>query len=112
MSNDRIELRRQIGIGLRFLVVAVLTLLWLLYLWWWLAMIGIAAAIAMLILRPLAYPVLYAFTYLALAFTNSREEDVLLGYWDNYPDKYFKWCEKSFKLGFPTLRRWVLEGFG
>jgi hypothetical protein len=110
-SNEKLKLRRQIGIGLRFPVVAVLALLWLVYLWWWLAAIGLAVAVAMLVLRPLAYPPLYVLTYLELAFSNSNEP-VLPGYFDRYPDKYIEWCEKSIKLGFPTLKRWLREGFG
>jgi uncharacterized protein (DUF2062 family) len=80
-------------------------------LWWWLAAIGVAAALTMLILRPLAYPVLYVLTYLALAWGNS-DDPVLPGYFDRYPDEYLEWCTKSLKLGFPTLKRWLIQGFG
>lgn len=111
-QNDQMELRRQIGIGLRFLPVAVLALLWLVCLWWQLAAIGVAAALTMLILRPVAYPVLYFLSYLALAWDNSNDPVGLPGYFDGYPDEYFEWCAKSIKLGFPTLRRWLMQGFG
>lgn len=109
--DDQLELRRQIGIALRFPVVALLALVWVVYLWWWLASIGLAAALVMLVLYPVAYPLLRIFTYLTLAFQNSKEP-VLPGYWERYPDRYLDWCAKSLKLGFPTLRRWLLEGFG
>lgn len=110
MTGSKNELRRQIGIGLRFLPVAGLAILWLVCLWWWLAVIGVALGVAGLILQPLAYPVLYLLTYLALAFKNSNDP-VLPGYFERYPDEGIEWCAKSIKLGFPTLKRWLLEGF-
>lgn len=111
MSDDRHELRRQVGIVLRAIPVAVLALGWYLYLWWWIALLGIAAAIAAIILQPVAYPVLYAGSFVMLAFTNSKGE-VLPGYWRGYPRDYLEWVESSLKLGFATLRRWLLHGFG
>ncbi len=111
MNEDRQLLRKQIGVALRFPIVALLCFLWIVYLWWWIAGIGIVVAIVMLILRPPAYPILYIFTWLYLAFLNSKDP-VLHGYWDDYPGKYIEWCAKSLKLGFPKLHRWLVEGFG
>jgi hypothetical protein len=111
MANDQLEFRKQFGVLLRLPIVGLLGLSWVFYFWWWLASIGIAIAVAILVLRPLLYPVLYAFTWLFLAFANSNEK-VLPDYWEQYPAVYIEWCKKSLKLGFPTLRRWLLQGFG
>lgn len=73
MSDDRLLLRKQIGIALCFPVVATPGLLWIACLWWWIAGIGIAAAILMLMLRPPAFPILYVITWLCLAFSNSKD---------------------------------------
>jgi hypothetical protein len=62
------------------------------------------------VLRPLAYPVAYAFEYLLLAFQNS-DEPVLAEYWRGYPNDCFEIGFSSAILGFPTLKRWLLEGF-
>ena len=110
MSENRYTTRQQVGIALRFPIVALLTLVWVRYLWWWIAGIGIAGAILFCILQPLAYPFIYAFTYIAFAFTNSKEE-VLPEYFKGYPDYYIEFCKSSFKVGFKTLKRWLLEGF-
>jgi hypothetical protein len=110
MTKSKDELRAQIGIGLRFLPVTGLALLWLVFIWWWLAAILVAMSVALLILQPVAYPLLYLFTYLGLAFKNSNDP-VLPGYFEQYPDEGIELCAKSIKVGFPTLKRWLLEGF-
>lgn len=111
MSPDTHKLREQVGIALRFPFVALLGALWVTCIWWWLAAIVILAAVATIIVRPIVYLPFYIFKFLELAINNSKEE-VLPGYWDRYPDLYLEWCEKSVKLGFPTLRCWLMEGFG
>ena len=108
--DDQLELRRKIGFYLRFPAVAFLALLWLTCFWWWLAAIGIAIEVAMLIARPLAYPLLYVLDYLRLAFFNSKDP-VLPNYFEDYPDEHIEGCWRLIKLGFPTLKRGLLEGF-
>ncbi len=85
--SNELGLRRQIGIALRLVPVGALALLWIIFFWWWLAPIGVCIAVALLVLQPLAYPLLYVFSYLGLAFVNSNSR-VLPGYWDGYPEKY------------------------
>lgn len=104
------EFRKQVGFALRLVVVLVLGALWVAYIWWWLAGVGLLVSIAILILHPFVYPVLYVLVWIDLAF-NNRPGPVLPGYWDNYPDRYFNWCWRCLRFGFPTLRRWLLEGF-
>jgi hypothetical protein len=111
MSHDRHELRRQIGIALRAVPVAVLALGWYLVFWWWIVLLSVAAAIVDVLLQPVAYPFLYAGLFLVFAFKNSREE-ILPGYWSGYPGDSVKRIEKSLKLGSETLRRWLFRGFG
>ena len=111
MDDEQLVLRKQMGIVLRFPVVAILTILWIIYLWWWIAGIGVAFSLIILILRPPAYPILFFITWLCLAFSNSKAQ-VLPGYWDEYPKKHFEGIFNSLKLGFPTLWRWLTEGFG
>src|SRR5688572_19040453 len=108
--DDELDFRRQIGVALRFIIVLVPAVVWVAELWWWLAAIGVAFNLAMIALHPLGYLVLYPLVYIQLAITDSREP-VLPTYWDDYPDKYLDWCWRSIKLGFPTLWRWVINGF-
>jgi len=110
MKTEVPEFRRQFGILLRLPVVLFLALLWLLYIWWWIAAFGVVVTVALLILQPILYPILYALTWLILAFGNSGDP-VLPNYWKNYPDSYFDWCRSCLKLGFPSLQRWLLEGW-
>jgi hypothetical protein len=110
MKTEVPEFRRQVGIILRLPIVLFLGILWVLYIWWWIAGFGIATTIILLVLHPIVYPILYVLIWIILAFDNSAEP-VLPNYWKNYPDNYFEWCQRCLKLGFPTLRRWLLEGF-
>ena len=107
---DDLELRRYVGLALRAVVVAFLAFLWVVSVWWFLAALGIAAGLAMLVVHPVAYLVLYPLVFLTYAFTNSREP-ILPGYWNRYPDMYLEFCWKSLKLGFPTMFHWVFDGF-
>lgn len=98
-----------VGVALRLPVVLVLTVAWLYY--WALCVIVVCgAALAILVLQPLLYRILYFLFWLESAFSN-RNEEILPGYWKNYPDYLFAWCEKALKLGFPTLYRWLTIGF-
>lgn len=109
MANEA-DFRKQVGVILRAPVVLILGLLWVVYVWWWVAGLGVAAGLAMLLLHPIAYPIAYALTWLAHAFENSSEP-VLPNYWEVYPDRYVDLCMNSLRLGFPTLQRWLLTGF-
>lgn len=108
--SEDLELRRQIGIALRFPVVAVLAILWVLVFWWWMAPLGVVLGLIYLILTPIAYPALYVFTYVSLAFNNSKEP-VLKDYFKAYPDEELGLCLRSLKVGFKTLNEWLVRGF-
>ena len=103
-------LRAQIGIALRFPVVALLGLLWVICLWWWVAVIRIVFALLWLILKPIFYPLIYILVWVYMAFMNSSDP-VLPYYWSEYPAWFFVECRDSFKLGFPTLRKWLIDGW-
>jgi hypothetical protein len=109
MASDH-QLRRQVGIVLRFPIVAFLGVLWIVCLWWWIAGIVITISMISLVLQPFIAAIARPFAWLALAFSNKNDEE-LPNYMDRYPTVYFEWCLKSLKLGFPTLRHWLLEGF-
>jgi len=109
MSKNQDNLRRKIGIVLRFPVVALLTILWVVCFWWWMFVIGIIVAFLILILRPIAYPFLYVFKYLTYAFSNSDEE--VLSNWEVYNlSNFFEVCQTLFTFGFPVLLKWLFEG--
>ena len=117
MAGEVPELRQSVGILLRFPVVVFLGFYWVLMVWWWIACLGLACSIALLalmVLLPVLYPFAWCLSFLILAFKNSSDP-VLPGYWDGYPDKYLKWSESCIrhciKLGFPTLHRWLREGW-
>ncbi len=110
LGEPELSTRRQIGIGLRFPVIAVLTYLWIVSVWWWLAAAGIGLALLRLVGKPLAYPLLWLFVELSLAFANSREP-VLPHYWTGYPDYELTLAKKSAKVGFPTLKSWLINGW-
>jgi hypothetical protein len=109
-SNNSLEVRRRVGIGLRTVPVLILAGLWYVYLWWWIALGCVMIGLIMTILHPIAFVFLYPITYLGLAFTNSADP-VLPDYWDQYPEKYFEYCPSAAKLGYRTLLRWLLTGF-
>jgi hypothetical protein len=110
MTTQMSDFRRLTGILLRFPIVLFLFLLWVIYVWWWIAAFGLSTAVVLLILQPLLYPFLYGIEWVLLAFTNSGNP-VLPNYFKNYPDGYVTWCKECFKLGFPTLRRWLVQGW-
>ena len=110
MPSEVPEFRKTIGVLLRFPIVAFLGFLWTVYVWSWIAGGSIVLTVVLLIVQPLIYPILWPLTWLALAFGNSGDP-VLPNYWTNYPDSYLNWCGRCLKLGFPTLQRWLLEGW-
>ncbi len=79
-------------------------------LWWWIAGLGILLAFLSLVVKPLAYPVLYCFCWLGFAFMN-RLEPVLPNYWHGYPGQLVDFAHDSLTLCFPTLQSWLLDGF-
>ena len=109
-GNEVPQGRRLAGAILRFPLVLFLGLFWVCYLWIPINLFAIAMSVVVLVLAPLAYPVLYALTWLKLAFSNSGAP-VLPDYWKNYPSGFVEWCRSCLILGFATLRRWFLEGF-
>jgi len=105
------EIRKAVGILLRLPIVALLGLLWAVYIWSVIVAFAISVSVVLLILHPLAYPILYVLTWLAMAFQNDSHSEVLPGYFEHYPECYFDWCLRCIKLGFPTLYRWLSKGF-
>ena len=103
-------MRSVVGMCLRLPIVVFVGLLWMVYLWWVIVVFSIVVSAALIILQPAAYPLLYALMWLSLAFGNSSDP-VLPGYWSGYPGYYFRWCWRCIRLGFPTLRRWLVVGF-
>ena len=110
MSMPASGTRRAVGILLRFPVVLFLAFYWYVCIWWWVAGLGIAAAGFVLIAAPLLYLPLKFAHFVILAFQNSGEP-ALPGYWNGYPRRYFDWCARCLRLGSPTLRRWLYEGW-
>ena len=110
MTSDSTELRKQVGIVLRLPVVLLLGAAWVVFIWWWLAGLMVVLAGGALILKPLGYPIRYAFRWLVLAYKNSTDE-VLPNYWDRYPDEYVEGIGEALTLGFPNLHRWLVDGF-
>lgn len=94
-------MREAVGVVLRAPVVTALTLLWV-ALWWPLCLVGILFAFAV---YPLIYPFAYSVIWLQYAFLG-RKDKVLSNYWAGWPDEFI-----GFSIGFPTLKRWLLEGF-
>jgi hypothetical protein len=103
------DLRKHVGIALRFLVAVPLSILWVVYFWWWIAGIIIGLSLLGLVLQPVIYPVIYPVAWLCSAFLNSHDP-VLPHYWDHYPDKYFDVMGNALQLGFRALAKWTLEG--
>jgi hypothetical protein len=97
------DFRKQVGVILRFPVAVILTMIWLICFWWWIAGIMIVFSLLGLVLQPVIYPVVW----LCSAFANSD----ISHYWDNYPDKYFNSMGNALRLGFRALAKWTLEGF-
>jgi hypothetical protein len=110
MQSEVPEFRRTVGVLMRFPVVAILGLFWTVYVWSWIAGGCIVLSVILLILQPVLYPILWLLNWLLLAFGNSADK-VLPNYWTRYPDVYFELVRDCLKLGFPTLRRWLLEGW-
>jgi hypothetical protein len=108
--DDAVRFRQQVGIVLRFPIVCLLGIVWVLLLWWWLLGFTIIGAAFAIIGTPLAFPFVYAFEWLRLAFQNSDQE-TCPGYFKDYPDQYLKWIESAAKLGFPTLDLWLFKGW-
>jgi len=104
------QFRRLVGILLRLPVVVSLGGLWVACIWWWIVGLSFMLATLVLIMFPILYPLAWCVEWLALAFKNSGDP-VLPEYWKGYPDKYVDWCRTCIKLGFPTLRRWLMEGW-
>lgn len=102
--------RKQVGVLLRFPIVCALGILWIGLIWWWIVAFAILGAAIALVLNPLSYPVLYAIEWLRLAFKNS-DAPTCPNYFEGYPDRYLTWVADAVKLGFPTLERWLSEGF-
>lgn len=96
------ETREFVGLALRFPVVAVLTFLWILTIW----PLIVAVTVWALFAAPALYPFSYSWEWLKFAFLG-RKDPILPGYWKGYPDDYIK----NFKIGFPTLKKWLLEGW-
>ena len=80
------------------------------YVWWWIAAAGLIITLGLLVIVPLLYLPLKGLGELLAAFMNDPNP-VLNGYWNGYPESYLKWCRSCFKLGFPTLVRWLREGW-
>jgi hypothetical protein len=103
------EFRRCLGILLRAPVVLLAGAIWVLSVWWWIAGFSITITLGVLVLHPIAYPVLFILEECRLAYLNSGDP-VLPNYWKDYPECYLNWCRKYITLGFPVLCRWLLEG--
>jgi hypothetical protein len=97
------EFRDAVGVVLRLPVVAVLTALWVVCIW----PLVVGFALLALLVRPVLYPFAYALLWLTLALQGSKHPVVLPDYWNGYPDKYLGWL----KMGFPTLKDWLLKGW-
>lgn len=104
------EFRKEVGIVLRFPIVCILGILWVLLLWWWLLAFTIIGTAIALVWIPLAFPFAYTLEWLRLAFKNS-DQATCPGYFEDYPDQYLKWIVNAAKLGFPTLNSWLCKGW-
>ena len=102
MTDQDLATRKQIGILLRAPLVGLLGLAWIVFIWWWVAAIGLAFWLAVLVLTPIAYPAVWVWEYARLAITNS-DEPLLPDYWTDYPDLHIQMCKKTIMLGFPAL---------
>ncbi len=104
------SVRRQVGVVLRAPIVAALATVWICCIWFWYVLLVAAIAAAHLIILPLAYWPLFGLGWIAAAFGNS-DEPILPEYWKEYPAKIFDGVVTAAKLGFPTLKRWLFQGF-
>ncbi len=104
------DIRRQVGVVLRFPVVAFLGVLWVVYVWWWLAALLIGFVLAWLVLQYLAYWPMKTVLWLIAAFNND-DSSILPDYWDGYPEDVLSEIPQAVRIGFPTLRRWLVDGF-
>ena len=92
------EFRRAVGILLRLPIVIALSLVYYIYIWPFIA----GAAIIFIVLHPLIYPLRWVWH----AFIGSND-DLYENHFKNYPEDYLKW----FKTGYPTLNKWLFEGW-
>lgn len=96
-------MRKVMGFVLRLPLVVLLTILWTFTIW---PLIVVWNLIA-LVLVPAAYIPLFVITWIQYSFLGTDRE-VLPDYWKTYPDEIFK----NMETGFPTLKKWLLEGVG
>lgn len=108
--TSRNDLRKQVGIILRFPIVVLVAVLWLTLVWWWIVGFAVFGALIALVGVPLTYPFLYFAEWLRLAFLNS-DEPTCPNYFKGYPDDYLNWISNAMRLGFPTLNKWIFEGW-
>jgi hypothetical protein len=106
-TQRAVEIRRNVGFILRLPLALFAALLWVMYVWWWIAGIRVAAALLLLILQPVAYRAVYFFKWLGLAFSDSTEEVVLPNYWAGYPERYYQWCREALTFGFAPIVRFL-----
>ena len=110
MTSSIPPLRRAIGWLLRAPIVGFLTIFWVVYLWWWIFSLTLLVSAIFAIAQPVLFVPLYILAYLWAAFTNDSGS-ILPDYFSGWPRQYIDWCERVFKLGFPTLGRWLKDGF-
>jgi hypothetical protein len=108
--SDEHSTRRAVGVALRAPFVALLTLLWVCYVWWWLVGIRLAFGILRIILQPVIYLPLWIVVYLGYAWSNC-DDPILPDYWKGYPSDTVRSCVKFIKIGFPSLNYWLWNGF-
>ena len=91
--------------------------LWIVGIWWWIVVLAAVLSSVGLVLTPLAFPFVYSFTcvfkWLSLAFRNSPDPlfPVLPESWKGYPGHLVELWQSAAKCGFPTLGRWLFEGW-
>lgn len=112
-ENNGLAIRKRVGVVLRGIPVFYAAIFWTFYVWLWMVGVVILFAVCVTVLQAVFYYPAKIVAYLVLAVENSDATGPLLpGYWNDYPGRYIRWCKAALKLGFPTLRRWLFEGFG